>query len=210
MVYSRYWSGWLPILLRQHSLFCCSFGSPVQWDNVNYSQTVGNTFFMLSATKNHDLWQQLWYDWMLKSCFLLHFLNSFANIGNNHRQWSWDDNTDHMLALTSKSGLICCKCFDVRPATTGCIHFPIFSLGNMHLCFGCNPRDPNGRSVVKKIPNFDEKSPKKPLREVTATPTPISGAYSPEPMIQQEQLDRCYESLQKDSTLVDQCLGSPW
>ena len=30
--------------------------------------------------------------------------------------------------------------------------FPIFPLGSMHLCFGCNPRDPNGRSVVRKFP----------------------------------------------------------
>ena len=86
------------------------------------------------------------------SMVFFHFSNSFANIGNDRRQWSWDDNKDYAFALTSKSGLICCKCFDVRPATTGCIHFLIFSLGSMHLCFGCNPRDPNGRSVVKKFP----------------------------------------------------------
>ena len=101
-------------------------------------------------------------------------------------------------------------CFDVRPATTGCIHVPHFSARKHAPALRVQPTWPKWEVGCKKIPNFDEKSPKKPLREVTATPTPISGAYSPEPMIQQEQLDRCYESLQKDSTLVDQGLGSPW
>ena len=144
--------------------------------------------------------------WMV----FFHFANSFANIGNNRRQWSWDDNKDYAFALTSKSGLICCKCFDVRPTTTGCIHVPHFSARKHAPALRVQPTWPKWEVGCKKIPNFDEKSPKKPLREVTATPTPISGAYSPEPMIQQEQLDRCYESLQKDSTLVDQGLGSPW
>ena len=138
---------------------------------------------------------------------------------NNHRQWSWDDNKDYAFALTSKSGLICCKCFDVLPTTTGCIHVPHFSARKHAPALRVQPTWPKWEVGCKKIPNFDEKSPKKPLREVTATPTPISGAYSPEPMIQQEQLDRCYVRFAKrlhpgrpvlGVSLVDQCLGSPW
>ena len=40
------------------------------------------------------------------------------------------------------------------------------------------PTWPKWEVGCKKIPNFDEKSPKKPLREVTATPTPIRGLFT--------------------------------